>query len=248
MPYLTRPDGAKISWEAHGPPGAPPLLLCTMATAAMSVWTPLVEALSPDWRVLLHDRRGEGDSDAGAPATHTFETMRDGALAVMDAAGAASAAVAGMAFGARVALRIALDAPDRVTALILFDATGGPPAPPAERTAGREGAKGPRAAAGLGGPAGERGRVRRRDPEGEKVNGRALAGQPAWMPGLERISAPTLVACGEQDPNLPGSRRLATESPGARLEVMPTAGHGSILDRPDHVAACARAFLEGLPA
>jgi len=246
MNHILRPDGARIAWNAYGPNVGPAVLLCTMATAAMSVWEPVVTALGEDWRLVLHDRRGEGDSDAGAPETHAFASFRDDALAVLEAAGVETAVICGMAFGARVALRLALDAPRRTVGLILFDATGGPPAPEAERAAGRQQAQALRAAAGLAEPHVKREWFQRRDLEGRSVNAKALKGEPAWTMGLGGISVPTLIACGEQDPNLPGSRRLAEEIPGARLAVMPMAGHGSILDRPDLVIEHIATFLGGL--
>lgn len=243
---LTRPDGVRIAWEAHGHAEAAPVLLCTMATAAMSVWSTVTTMLGDRWRLILHDRRGEGESDPGAPDTHTFETFRDDALAVLQAARADRAVVCGMAFGARVALRIALDAPDRVQALVLFDATGAPPAPEADRTSGRASAARLRIAAGLSDRPLDPAWFRRRDPAGRGLNAAALRGAPPWIEGLDRISAPTLVACGEQDPNLSGARRLASEIPDARFVSMPMAGHASILDRPDLVVAHLRSFLGAL--
>jgi 3-oxoadipate enol-lactonase/4-carboxymuconolactone decarboxylase len=243
MPHLLRPDGARIAWETAGLATGPPILLCTMATAAMAVWRPVVDRLGGRWRLILHDRRGEGDSDAGPPESHALASFRDDALAVLDAAGVERAAVCGMAFGARVALRLALDAPNRVTRLALFDATGGPAAPAAEREAGRARAKALRLAGQLPEVPVDRAWFRRRDPAGAAVNARALAAEPAWVSGLERLRVPTLVACGEQDPNLSGARRLAREIPGARFVPLPMTGHGSILDRPDLVANHLSDFL-----
>ena len=248
MPHVTRPDGVRIAWAEHGSADAPPVLLCTMATAAMTVWEPVVARLGGRWRLIVHDRRGDGDSDPGAPESHTFQAFRDDALAVMDAAGAQRAAVCGMAFGARVATRIALDKPERVRGLALFDATGAAPAVEAERTAGSETARALRRAAGMADIPVDRDWFARRDPAGRGLNGAALRGQPAWTPGLQEIAIPTLVACGDHDPNLDGAKRMAKEIPGARFELMPMTGHASILDRPDLVAGLLADFLDGLKA
>jgi 3-oxoadipate enol-lactonase len=49
-----------------------------------------------------------------------------------------------------------------------------------------------------------------------------------------RITAPTVVACGERDSaNLPLSRALAERLPNARLELVPGAGHVANLDNPE---------------
>lgn len=241
-PFVTARDGCRIAYADFGPRAAPPLFFCTMGSSAMSVWTPVARPLSNDYRVILHDRRGNGDSDPGAPASHTFDQFRDDAIAVMDKLGIARATVCGMAFGARVALRLARDDPGRVSKLILFDATGGPAAPEARRLAGAEEAARLRTAAGLPTPTRDPAWFARRDPAGERLNAAAFRGEPDWIGGLEQVRAPTLIACGEQDPNLAGARRLAKEIRNARFRPMPMTGHASILERPDLVLQYIREF------
>lgn len=241
--YASAADGARIAWLDEGPADAPAILFCTMATAAMSVWDAVAEPLAADWRVIRHDRRGDGDSDPGAEASHTFPGYAQDALAVLDQLGVSAAVVCGMAFGARVAVRLALDAPSRVRGLALFDATGGPPAPEAERTAGRAEAARLRQAAGLPEIIPERRWFARRDPSGAGRSRNAFRDQPTWLPGLAAIGVPTMVACGEQDPNFAGAQRLASEIPGASFTAMPMCGHGSILDRPDLILPLLGGFL-----
>ena len=245
--YFAAPDGCRIAYRDLGPKDAPAIVFCTMATAAMSVWSPVLEPLSRTHRVIIHDRRGNGDSDPGAPETHRFEVFRGDVLGVMDVAGVDRATICGMAFGARVALRVALDAPMRTSALLLFDATGGPPAPESVRRAGSQEALRLRMAASIPTPARDPAWFARRDPAGEGLNGQALRGQPEWIEGLDTIRVPTVIACGEQDPNLDGARRLAREISGARLEPLPMTGHASILDRPDLVLAVIRSFQGASP-
>jgi pimeloyl-ACP methyl ester carboxylesterase len=246
--YVVASDGVRIAARVDGPLGAPALALCTMATAGLSVWDGLTASLSDRWRVVRHDRRGEGDSDPGDPDSHSFETYARDAFLVLDAAGVRDAHVCGMAFGARVAVRMALSEPARVRSLALFDATAGPPAPEAERKAGGAQAARLRLAAGLPPVEMDRRWFARRDPAGAGLAAGALRREPAWTPGLGSILAPSLVACGEQDPNFEGARRVAAEIPQARFEVMPMTGHGSIIERPDLVIAALRSFLERVEA
>lgn len=243
--FYAASDGCRIAYRDYGAPDAAPVFFCSMGTAAMSVWSPVTDRLALTHRVILHDRRGNGDSDAGAPDSHAFSTFRDDALGVLDTVGVQQADICGMAFGARVALRMACDAPRRARSLCLFDATGAPPAPEAERQAGSNEAARLRAAAGLPTPARDPAWFARRDTSAPNHNGRALAGHPAWIEGLSSIRTRTLIACGEQDPNLAGSRRLAQEIPEARFRQMPMTGHASILDRPDLVLSILTEFLAG---
>jgi 3-oxoadipate enol-lactonase len=237
-------DGVRIAYLDEGPREAPAVLFCTMGTAAMSVWDPVAGPLAQGWRVVRHDRRGDGESDPGAPESHRFETYAADALSVLDHLQIDRAFVCGMAFGARVAMRLPLAAPGRVRGLALFDATGGPPAPEPERRAQAEAAARLRTAAGLANVEVDRRWFHRRDPAGAGLNRNAFAGQPDWLPGLDAIRAPTLIACGDRDPNLPGARRLAAEIPGARFALMDMTGHASILERPDLVLQLTSAFLE----
>jgi pimeloyl-ACP methyl ester carboxylesterase len=233
--FAVADDGVRIAWLCEGPREALPLVLCAMGTAAMGVWDGVAARLSRRWRVIRHDRRGDGDSDPGAPESHAFATYAADAFRVMDACGCERAVVCGMAFGARVATRMALDRPERLCGLMLFDATAGPPAPEAERTRGSAAAARLRCEVGLPRAPFDPGWFARRDPAGAGLARRAFVDQPAWTPGLETIRTPTLVACGDHDPNLDGAQRLASEIPNAAFAVMPMTGHGSLLDRPDVV-------------
>lgn len=240
--HATAGDGVRIAYRDSGG-GGTPLLMCTGGGQTMAAWDLVAIPVSKHRRVILHDRRGIGQSDPGAPESHSFETFAADALAVLDAAKVKRADVCGLAFGARVAMRIPMIAPERTSHLILFDATGGPAAPEAERAAGAEEARRLRDVAGIATPARDPAWSAHRDPAAAQLNSRALRDQPNWLPGLDRIRAPTLIAVGEQDPNLPGSRRLASEIPNARFLAMPMTGHGSYVQRPDLLAKLIDEFL-----
>jgi len=242
--YFTAPDGVRIAYRDSGQPNAPAILFCNGGGQAMAVWSSIADPLTATHRVILHDRRANGDSDPGAPETHSFATFRDDVLGVMGVAGVKQATVCGLAFGSRVALRVALDAPGRVSGLILLDATGGPAAPEAERRAGAEEAARLRTAAGISTPERDPAWTATSNPDASSFNGRALQGQPAWTEGLSTVRMPTLVAVGEQDPNFEGGRRLAREIPNARFEAMPMTGHGSNAQRPDLLLALIKDFLD----
>ena len=242
--FYVATDGCRIAYRDEGPRDAPLVALCTMGQSAMTVWDSLVAGLSDRWRVVRHDRRGDGESDPGSPLSHTFEQYSRDVVGLMDDLSARTVFLMGMAFGARVAVRAALDFPERVAGLVLFDATGGSPAPELAREEGRRLAADLRAKSGLNTPHIEPAWFARRDREGRGLGANALLNQPAWIPGLAGIVAPTLIACGEQDPNLAGSKRMAGEIAGAAFTLMPMTGHASILDRPDLVLSITREFLE----
>lgn len=65
-------------------------------------------------------------------------------------------------------------------------------------------------------------------------------------PRLSAIAVPTLVLCGEEDRPCPVEvhREIAEAVPGARLVVVPGAGHFALIERPDAVAAAVAAWLD----
>jgi pimeloyl-ACP methyl ester carboxylesterase len=62
---------------------------------------------------------------------------------------------------------------------------------------------------------------------------------------LGRISAPTLVMVGDEDVATPRpkSDKLVAAIRGARLEVIPNAGHSSTVEEPARVTAALQHFL-----
>jgi len=116
MPFA-RGEGARLYWRLDGDPAQPPILLLGSIGADMSLWDRLTPLLTPRYRVLRMDARGHGASDA-PDGDEDLETLVDDALAVMDAAGVARAAVCGLSLGGMVAMALALKAPGRVSSLI----------------------------------------------------------------------------------------------------------------------------------
>ncbi len=69
-------------------------------------------------------------------------------------------------------------------------------------------------------------------------------------PILPDVQAPTLIVAGEEDRMFPPerSRALAAAIPNARLEIVPGAPHGMVVERPFDVAALLHEFLAALPS
>lgn len=102
----------------------PALLLLHGYPQCLEQWAPVAERLTDDFTVVCADLRGYGQSskphdDSGE--TYSFRNMAADQLRVMRELGFESFAVAGHDRGGRVAHRMALDAPDRVRALIPCD-------------------------------------------------------------------------------------------------------------------------------
>jgi 3-oxoadipate enol-lactonase/4-carboxymuconolactone decarboxylase len=116
MAFATN-HGTRLYWRLDGEADKPVLLLLNSIGVDMHLWDSLVPLLTPQVRVLRMDTRGHGASDAPA-GDYSLETLAADALAVMDAAGVGQAAVCGLSLGGMIAMTLALEAPERVSALV----------------------------------------------------------------------------------------------------------------------------------
>lgn len=111
-------DGCRLAWRFDGPVGAPVLLLSNSLGTTHALWSPQMAAFTRTWRVLRYDVRGHGASDAPAGAYGIDRLARD-AVELLDAAGVERAAFCGLSMGGMVGQRLAVTAPERLSALVL---------------------------------------------------------------------------------------------------------------------------------
>jgi len=115
---IDRP-GLRLDGEAAGD-GSPVLLLHGLSATRRYVLHGSTALARADRRVVSFDARGHGESDpAPDPAAYRYADMADDAVAVLDAAGIDRAALVGHSMGAATAVRLALEHPERVGALVL---------------------------------------------------------------------------------------------------------------------------------
>lgn len=124
MPYAASGD-AKIYYETHG--SGPAVLFVHGSGGHHAAWWQQVAALSPEYTVITIDLRGFGNSrwESG----HDARNFPGDIIAVLDAVaaggGPARAVLVGQSIGAAVALRAALNRPDRAAGVILAHSLGG---------------------------------------------------------------------------------------------------------------------------
>ncbi|MEM9755525.1 MAG: alpha/beta hydrolase, partial [Pseudomonadota bacterium] len=112
-------NGTTLSVARGG--SGPPIILLHGFPQTHRVWASIAPSLAASYDVILPDLRGYGDSeappdDAGHHAYSKREMARD-IVGLLDALDLPKAAIVGHDRGARVAYRMALDHPDRVTHL-----------------------------------------------------------------------------------------------------------------------------------
>jgi len=232
-----RANDLDIGYDVLG--AGPPIVMLHGATSVgredFAAQIPLV---SRTFRVHLPDARGHGRTRWDA--AHGFQEgwLVDDLLAFVDALGLRTFHLVGYSMGAMTALRFASLHPERLRTLVVVGIT-------TQREPRLSVARGlmdphkilatdPDWAAALS---------RRHDPgQGPGAWQRLLpaivadlAVSPTMGPGeLHRISAPTLVACGDHDPFVPVDHAwgLSRLIPGGRLFVAPDAGHELMARKP----------------
>lgn len=92
-------------------------------TATLDMWRPQVAPFSAEYRLVIYDSRGHGDTTAPANLDE-YDLARDfvaDQVALMDHLGIGQAYVGGLSMGGMIAQEFALQHPHRVKALLLFD-------------------------------------------------------------------------------------------------------------------------------
>ncbi|PYN37698.1 MAG: alpha/beta hydrolase [Candidatus Rokuibacteriota bacterium] len=262
MPSVSVGD-IKIFYQDVGE-GEPLVLIMGFGGDHMA-WALQMADFSAQYRVIAFDNRGVGQSDA-PDHPYTIRMMAGDALGLMDALGVDSAHVIGVSMGGMIAQELALARPDRVRSLHLACTFARPDAYMlALNAAWRE------MRIGLGRESTLRTlglwlfsptTYAERPDFIEALLQNSLANPyPQSLAGflrqsaavaahdaLERLPAircPTLVSVAEDDILVPSrfAREIAARVPGAELHLVPAAGHGFFLERPDVFNALSLDFI-----
>lgn len=262
--------GLRLAYEEAGE--GPAVLFLHAFPLSRQFWRPQVEALAGSFRCIVPDLSGFGESQAvaaagGGQACRMADFAAD-AVALLGHLGIQRAVVCGCSMGGYAALALAAGYPERLRALVLADSRAGADAEDGRQRrldmARRVGVEGTGFVAEamipklLGKTSHERRPELRRwleeqiaaaPPAGVAAAQRGMAERPDQGPLLPRIAVPALIVVGEEDELTPPeeSARMAREIPGARLVVIPEAGHLASLERPEAFNDALREWLRELP-
>jgi pimeloyl-ACP methyl ester carboxylesterase len=260
-------NGARLYYEVYGK--GEPLLLIPGTGVSHLRWTLQAPVYAREFRVIVYDPRGTGQSSFPEGVDLSTALLADDAAALLDALGVDSAHVYGISQGGMVAQEMALWHPEKTRSLILGAATpGGPHAVPAEGWAiaalvavATQGAAAPQdsqqqfleAVFSPGYLAEHRAEAiaalsfsnyPQTPSECMIAHMRASASHDTYdrLPG---ITAPTLVIDGADDPLVPAenSRILAERIPGAQLILLEGARHLYIIEKQVETDAAVLDFL-----
>jgi 2-succinyl-6-hydroxy-2,4-cyclohexadiene-1-carboxylate synthase len=126
-----------LSFNAERSGHGTPLLLLHGFTGSIETWRPFLPALSASHDVMAVDLIGHGGSESPPdPARYSMPRCVEDLVGILDYYVVARVAVLGYSMGARIALHLAMEAPEHISALIL---EGGSPGldNPSERASRR---------------------------------------------------------------------------------------------------------------
>jgi 3-oxoadipate enol-lactonase len=110
--------GARIHWSAVG--AGPPLLLVMGLGCGAAMWFRIAPLLARDFRVILMDNRGMGQTTVPNAMVHRVPDMASDIAAVLDAAGEASCHLVGLSMGGMIAQEFAVSQTARLRSLTLM--------------------------------------------------------------------------------------------------------------------------------
>ena len=263
---FVRVDGHLLRMSIRGE--GPPILLIMGLGGNIEMWAPLERELHRrGFQTIAYDASGTGHSPPRLVPLRPHGLARQAAH-LLDALGLPDADVVGVSFGGGVAQELALRNPHRVRRLVLASTAcglGGVPGNPIalgllatplryysprflQATARRM--YGPVTAPDSSLMHQHISARRSRPPTlwGYASQLYAAAGWTS-LPWLHRITAPTLVLAGANDPIVPpvNARILGARIPGATVHIEPDAGHLLLMDRAPLCAELIAAFLRGGP-
>jgi pimeloyl-ACP methyl ester carboxylesterase len=121
MPTLEA-RGVEIAWSERG--AGTPVLLIHETAATGSVWEPLAESLSNQFRAISYDRRGWGaSSEPDEYRRTTVEEQSEDAAALIESTTDAPAVLCGAGLGAVIALDLLLRRSELVSSAVLIEPT-----------------------------------------------------------------------------------------------------------------------------
>lgn len=117
MSILERPEGG-IHYQLDGPANAPVLVLSNSLGTNFHMWEAQMSAFAKHFRVLRYDTRGHGSSTVTEGPCAVEQLGRD-VLELLDHLSIEQVAICGLSMGGLIAQWLAVNAPERITRLIL---------------------------------------------------------------------------------------------------------------------------------
>lgn len=266
--------GLTVHVRDEGPRDAPVLVLLHGSNASLHTWEPWVAQLKGKYRVISYDQPGHGLTGPNPSDDYNPAAFGDVVDRVTTKLGVSRFALAGNSMGGWIAAHYALAHPERLTGLILVDASGPPDAAPKSlpigfRIAQTPGLRGimeyitPRSViaksihqtisnqAIINDAMIDRYWELLRYPGNRRATGIRFGMKrvPLEKSAFAKLNVPTLILWGEEDKLIPvaAGRWYQDAIPGSKLIVYPRIGHVPMEEVADQSAKDVDTFLSVHP-
>jgi pimeloyl-ACP methyl ester carboxylesterase len=233
-----------------------------------NLWEPQVKSVPTGWRLITPDLRGFGGStEIDSVNSLSMADYAADVVDLLDELGVTRAVIGGCSMGGYAALALYQSAAQRFEGLVLANTRAGADSPESRANRrnllallDREGASGvaremmPKL---LGKTTHEsnsnsesyiRRLIKQQSPIAIRSAIQRMMHRPDSTLLLAQVSVPTLVITGAEDEMIPveESRKMAAAIPGAKLVIIPGAGHLANLEQPEAFNAALNEFLTAL--
>jgi len=257
MPFIDLPN-VRLHYSFTGPAPAPALIFSNSLGTKFSMWDAQAPAFEKQFRLLRYDMRGHGQSSAPPPPYAVPDLARD-ILALADSLNITRFHFCGLSIGGMIGMSLALQAPERLSKLILCNTAPKIGTPEfwntriqTVETKGMKEVAGavtarwftPAFQASSPEKVGNAIQVLESlDPQGY-IGGCTAVRDFDFRADVARIRAHTLVISGTHDPAATAAdgRALAEQIPGARYSELNTS-HLSNIEDPAHFNEAVLSFL-----
>ena len=248
--------GQRLAYYEAGPRDAPAVILVPSLTWDAHAWAQNVGALARSYRVMVIDPLGTGRSDKPL-IDYKMHTWTDGFAEFMRLRGIDRAAFVGAVMGGALAVQMALDHPERVSAIVVAASNSGPGphVGPVRNPVGGPGLEGTRASLlaqffdstlVTDSVVRERFALRQRAGDQHTIRSHMADHRPRYTEAeLARITVPALVVWCREDQVTPldWGEDFAKPLPRGRLAVLERCGHYPNLEQPAAFDAVVGEFL-----
>jgi len=249
MPFANN-QGVLIHYEVEG--CGPPLVLHHGFAMDLRQWrlTGYVDALRPDYRLILVDPRGHGASDKPHDAqAYRKRLMASDVISVLDTLGVEKAQYFGYSMGGVIGFALARFAPQRLASLIVGGASAYE-ADPTELSPGVEAmlallSQGARAFIKAALPERYWDRLNPDEMDTEALIALvSLRERVGLADDLQHLIVPSLLFAGENDPSAVAAKKCVDEMPHSEFVAIAGADHVEAIARIDLVLPHVKRFLE----
>ncbi len=255
---VTLPNGVTLRYVEAGDPKARPLVLIHGWTDSSRSWSLLLPELKRH-RLIIPDLRGHGGSDK-PDCCYAIGDFANDVRLLLDAKGIARATLAGHSLGSFIAQRLAFEHPERVERLVLIGSTATPAFKPNDwlwnnvmALEERIDPDSPFIREWVSGPTpidpAFLAAVRSETAAVPRHVWRAVAHEVATTqlaPAAERITAPTMIIWGDQDPLFGAGMQASLRSalPHASFHTFKGLGHNTHWEAPREIGALIAGFVD----